>query len=144
MEQKIENGVYYENGEPKHAGVVRVDGEIYYAGHKGNQIIYTDDFYIEMYKKATLEGKTYVTAYNELGFDTAVLGEPRANAVGMRVMNMADEHKLFKIDFSKVESGKTDFGIVPEQEVIYLLCERVEYMRRLLESLNGMKEAQTG
>lgn len=116
----------------------------YYAGHKGNQIIYTDDFYIEMYKKATLEGKTYVMAYNELGFDTAVLGEPRANAVGMRVMNMADEHKLFKIDFSKVESGKTDFGIVPEQEVIYLLCERVDYMRRLLESLNGMKEAQTG
>ena len=116
----------------------------YYAGHKGNQLIYTDDFYIEMYKKATLEDKTYVTAYNELGFDTAVLGEPRANAVGMRVMKMADEHKLFKIDFSKVESGMTDFGIVPEQEVIYLLCERVEYMRRLLESLNGMKEEQTG
>lgn len=116
----------------------------YYAGHKGNQIIYTDDFYIEMYKKATLEGKTYVTAYNELGFDTAVLGEPRANAVGMRVMKMADEHKLFKIDFSKVESGMTDFGIVPEQEVIYLLSERVEYMRLLLESLNGMKEEQPG
>ena len=116
----------------------------YYAGHKGNQIIYTDDFYIEMYKKATLEGKTYVTAYNELGFDTAVLGEPRANAVGMRVMNMADEHKLFKIDFSKVESGMTDCGIVPEQEVMYLLGERVEYMRRLLESLNGMKEEQPG
>ena len=35
MEQKIENGIYYENGEPKHAGVVRVNGEIYYAGHKG-------------------------------------------------------------------------------------------------------------
>lgn len=114
----------------------------YYAGHRGDQILYTNDFYIEMYKKATLEGKTYVMAYNELGFDTAVLGEPRANAVGMRVMNMADEHKLFKIDFSKVESGMTDFGIVPEQEVIYLFSERVDYMRRLLESLNGMKEEQ--
>ena len=116
----------------------------YYAGRRGNQINFTDDFYIEMYKKITLEGKTYAEAYNELGFDTAVLGEPRANAVGVRVMRMADEHKLFKIDFSKVESGMTDFGIVPEQEVIYLLCERVEYMRRLLESLNGMKEEQTG
>ena len=59
-----------------------------------------------MYKKAALEGKTYVTAYN---------------------------------DFSKVESGMTDFGIVPEQEVIYLLCERVEYMRRLEGGADRLK-----
>ena len=134
-----------ENTYPLTDEIIRtLEQNPYYAGHRKNQVNFTDDFYIEMYKKATLEGKTYVTAYNELGFDTAVLGEPRANAVGMRVMNMADEHKLFKIDFSKVESGMTDFGIVPEQEVIYLLCERVDYMRRLLESLNGMKEEQTG
>jgi len=110
----------------------------YFAGHKGNQIVFTDDFYTEMYKKVVLEDKTYVEAYNELGFDTAVLGEPRANAVGMRVMKMADEHRLFKIDFSKVENGMTDFGIVPEQEVVYLLCERVEFMRKLLTSLKEM------
>lgn len=115
----------------------------FYAGHKGDQIIFTDDFYIEIYKKITLEGMTYAEAYNELGFDTAVLGAPRANAVGVRVMKMADEHKLFKIDFSKVESGMTDFGIVPEQEVVYLLCERVEFMRRLLESIREVKWEET-
>lgn len=115
----------------------------YYAGRRGNQINFTDDFYIEMYKKITLEGKTYAEAYNELGFDTAVLGEPRANAVGVRVMKMADEHKLFKIDYSKVERGMTDFGIVPEQEVVYLLCERVEFMRRMLESIREVKREET-
>ena len=121
-----------------------LDENSYYAGHKGSQLIYTDDFYIEMYKKITLEGKTYVEAYNDLGFDTAVLGEPRANAVGMRVMKMAEEHKLFKIDYSKVESTTTDFGIVPEQEVIYLLGQRVEYMRQLLEAISGVRGEQTG
>ena len=35
MAPEIRDGIYYEHGEPKHAGVVRVDGIIYYAGHGG-------------------------------------------------------------------------------------------------------------
>ncbi|HUM85445.1 MAG TPA: hypothetical protein PLN48_17065 [Lachnospiraceae bacterium] len=132
-----------ENTYPLTDEIIRtLEQNSYYAGHKGNQLIFTDDFYIEMYKKVTLDNKTYAEAYNELGFDTAVLGVPRANAVGMRVMKMADEHKLFKIDYSKVEKGMTDFGIVPEQEVVYLLCERVEFMRRLLESIREVKREE--
>lgn len=128
-----------ENTYPLTEELIRtLEQNPYYAGHKGNQLIFTDDFYIEMYKKVTLDNKTYAEAYRELGFDTAVLGVPRANAVGMRVMKMADEHKLFKIDYSKVERGMTDFGIVPEQEAVYLLCERVEFMRHLLESIREM------
>lgn len=32
---EIKDGIYYENGEPKHAGVVKIDGDLYYAGHNG-------------------------------------------------------------------------------------------------------------
>ena len=114
----------------------------YYAGHRKDQINFTDDFYIDIYKKVTLEGKTYAEAYNELGFDTAVLGEQRANSVGVRVKKMANEHKLFKIDYLKVEKGMTDFGIVPEQEVVYQLSKRVVFMRQLLESIRGVKQEE--
>ena len=132
-----------ENTYPLTEEIIRtLEQNPYYAGHRKNQVNFTDDFYIEMYKKIALEGKTYADAYNELGFDTAVLGGSRANAVGVRVKKMAAEHKLFKIDYSKVERGMTDFGIVPEQEVVYLLCERVEFMRQLLESIREMKREE--
>lgn len=35
MKNGIIDGVYYENGRPKHAGVIKIDGEIYYAGTDG-------------------------------------------------------------------------------------------------------------
>lgn len=57
----------------------------YFAGIKGCQIIYSNDFYVAMYKKIET-GMTYVEAYNALGFDTALLGVNRANNVSKRVM----------------------------------------------------------
>ena len=35
MKNGIIDGVYYENGRPKHAGIIKIDGEIYYAGTDG-------------------------------------------------------------------------------------------------------------
>ena len=35
MRNGIIDGVYYENDRPKHAGVIKIDGEIYYAGTDG-------------------------------------------------------------------------------------------------------------
>ena len=144
VRRRKEAGTMSENRYPLTEDFLqKLEQNPYYAGRRGNQINFTDDFYIEMYKKIALEGKTYAEAYNELVFDTAVLGGSRANAVGVRVKKMAAEHKLFKIDYSKVERGMTDFGIVPEQEVVYLLCERVEFMRRLLESIREVKREET-
>lgn len=36
-----ENGeiIYYENGVPTHAGIVKIDGDLYYAGHKGRIVV---------------------------------------------------------------------------------------------------------
>ena len=35
MEARIKDGIYYEDGVPKHRGIVKIDGDIYYAGHDG-------------------------------------------------------------------------------------------------------------
>ena len=35
MKNGIIDGVYYENDNPKHAGVIKIDGELYYAGSDG-------------------------------------------------------------------------------------------------------------
>ena len=35
MASEIIDGIYYENGEPKHAGIVKLDGILYYAGSGG-------------------------------------------------------------------------------------------------------------
>ena len=55
-------------------------GNPYFVGLKGQQIIYSDDFYSSMYERIH-SGMTYVAAYNDLGFDTALLGVNRANNV---------------------------------------------------------------
>lgn len=35
MKNGIIDGIYYENDNPKHAGVIKIDGELYYAGSDG-------------------------------------------------------------------------------------------------------------
>ena len=97
----------------------------YYAGCKKDQIIFTRAFHVEMYKKVILEGRTYVEAYNELGFPTALLGEARATAVGMRIMKMAKEHKLFRLGDP----------FIPDEEAVYLYNERTEFLEKLREML---------
>lgn len=38
MKKEIIDGIYYENGEPKHEGIVEIDGNFYYAGEKGELV----------------------------------------------------------------------------------------------------------
>ena len=72
---------------------------------RGDDIIYTKDFYVAMYKKISEEHMTYVAAYNSLGFSTAVLGENRANSAGKRAVQMAREDRLFTVDPSSYDGS---------------------------------------
>ncbi len=53
-------------------------------------------------------------------------------------MKLAEEHKLFRIDFSKVNESTEDFGVIPDEEAAYLLCEREEFLRQLLVSVKDV------
>lgn len=102
----------------------------------GNNIIYTKDFYIAMYKKISEEHMTYVEAYNSLGFDTLILGTDRANAAGKRAMRMAEERRLFVVDPSSYEGSvpREAMGTMsPEEELAYLKA-RNAYLEELVEA----------
>lgn len=102
----------------------------------GHTIVYSKDFYIAMYKKIHDEGMTYVQAYNALGFNTKILGENRANAVGKRVMEMAKKDKLFTVDPSNYDGSvpRSEMGnLAPEEELAYLKARNI-YLEELVEA----------
>lgn len=103
----------------------------------GHKIVYTKDFYVALYKKIHDEGMTYVAAYNALGFDTRILGENRALAVGKRVMQMAEENKLFTADPASYD------GTVPREEMGELApAEELAYLKARNAYLEEIVEAQ--
>ncbi len=110
-------------------------GNRYFTGMKGQQIIYSDDFYPAMYEKIRA-GMTYVEAYNASGFDTALLGVNRANNVGKRVMAAAKAGKL--ADPAKFDGSKPmDWEKVLQKSVYEQnawLTARILYLEEVLEA----------
>jgi hypothetical protein len=103
-------------------------------GFKEDRLYYSKDFDVAMYKKINDEGKTYVEAYNALGFDTKILGENRANAAGKRVMEKARSHKLFAIDETSYDGSvplEAMGKLTPEEERAYLKA-RNHYLEEML------------
>lgn len=101
---------------------------------RGDDIIYTKDFYVAMYKKISEEHMTYVAAYNSLGFSTAVLGENRANSAGKRAVQMAREDRLFTVDPSSYDGSvprETMGAMSPAEELAYLKA-RNSYLEELV------------
>ncbi len=104
------------------------------AGFKEDRLYYTKDFDVALYKKIHDEGMTYVEAYNALGFDTKILGEDRANAVGKRVVQKARDHKLFTTDESSYDGSvsREEIGdLSPDEERAYLKA-RIHYLEEML------------
>ena len=101
---------------------------------RGDDIIYTKDFYVAMYKKISEEHMTYVAAYNSLGFSTAVLGENRANSAGKRAVQMAREDRLFTVDPSSYDGSvpREAMGAMsPAEELAYLKARNL-YLEELV------------
>lgn len=108
---------------------------------RGNDIIYTKDFYVAMYKKISEEHMTYVTAYNSLGFSTAVLGEDRANAAGKRAVQMAREERLFAVDPSSYDGAvpREAMGTMSPQEEMAYLKARNAYLEELVAAQKKLR-----
>ena len=101
---------------------------------RGDDIIYTKDFYVAMYKKISEEHMTYVAAYNSLGFSTAVLGENRANSAGKRAVQMAREDRLFTVDPSSYDGSvlREAMGAMSPVEELTYLKARNSYLEELV------------
>lgn len=101
---------------------------------RNNKIYYTKDFYIAMHKEIEA-GKTYVEAYESLGFNIKETGIERANAAGKRAEKMAKEGKLNTAEVSSYD------GSVPlekmkhlnDQEKLAYLQARVIYLEAAAE-----------
>lgn len=103
-------------------------------GYSHGKFQYSKDFDVAMYKQIQ-EGKSYVEAYNALGFDTDILGTDRANSAGKRVMEKAREHKLFTIDETSYDGSvpREDMGNLTAEEEHAYLKARTHYLEELIK-----------
>ncbi len=108
---------------------------------RGDDMIYTKDFYVALYKKIREEHMTYVDAYNSLGFSTAVLGENRANAAGKRAVQMAREERLFAVDPSSYDGSvpREAMGSMSPQEEMAYLKARNAYLEELVAAQKKLR-----
>lgn len=108
---------------------------------RGDDIIYTKDFYVAMYKKISEEHMTYVAAYNSLGFSTAVLGENRANSAGKRAVQMAREDRLFTVDPSSYDGSvpREAMGAMSPAEELAYLKARNSYLEELVAAQKKLR-----
>lgn len=108
---------------------------------RGDDIIYTKDFYVAMYKKISEEHMTYVAAYNSLGFSTAVLGENRANSAGKRAVQMAREDRLSAVDPSSYDGSvpREAMGAMSPAEELAYLKARNSYLEELVTAQKKLR-----
>lgn len=110
---------------------------------RGNDIIYTKDFYVAMYKKISEEHMTYMAAYNSLGFSTAILGADRANSAGKRAVQMAREQRLFTVSPSSYDGSvprEAMGSLSPSEELAYLKA-RNAYLEELVIAQKKLQSA---
>ena len=105
------------------------------------KIFYTKDFYIAMYKLIHDQKKTYVEAYEALGFDVSRLGRSRAEQAGKNAMERAKNNRLFTVDPSNYDGSipLSDMpDLAPEEERAYMKA-RILYLESLMATQNKIQ-----
>lgn len=104
--------------------------------HTNGKISYNDSFYVAMHNKIK-EGKTYVEAYESLGFPIEWLGKERANACGKRAEQMAKDGTLNTLHPSLFDgsapSDKMGLDQMTQEEQLAYLKARVNYLETVQE-----------
>ena len=86
----------------------------------------TPMFIQDLYKQIE-KGKTYVQAYQALGFNVKALGEERANAAGKRAKQMAEDGSLYRAQIGDYP------GTIPMEKMQYLKKEGMDKYLAYLE-----------
>jgi len=98
-------------------------------------ITYHHEFYVEMYGYIHYGDKTYVEAYETLGFKTSELGENRALSAGKRAVKMAEDGTLYRVSPGKyngtIPFDKMDLQGMDQAEQIGQLTARVIYLEEV-------------
>lgn len=115
------------------------------ASFSGNRITYTKDFNVAMHERLE-SGMTCVEAYSDLGFDVAVLGENRANAVGRRVRKLARSGRLDASDPASYDGSVPPdrMGeLAPGEEIAYLRARNL-YLETVIEAQKKLRSLLAG
>lgn len=110
--------------------------------YNDGRIRYSDRFYDEMYRLVHDEGRTYIEAYNELGYSTDVLGIKRAEQAGFRSIRHAMEKAMHSEDieghdyFPSAGGYSEEFGhgLQTREEALERLCAREEFAMAVMEN----------
>ena len=130
-----EENAGYTVGEPDNDLLFILDNPFVKNVHH-QKIFYSKEFYIAMYKLIHEQKKTYVEAYETLGFDISRLGKGRAEQAGKNAMERAKNNRLFTVDPSNYD-GSIPLDAMPElspeEERAYMKA-RIFYLESLLDT----------
>lgn len=120
---------------PTNEAVIKASDNEFVEDLHGNNIIYTKDFYVVLYKKLEA-GMDPLAAYEAMGFSVAELGKDRAYAAARRARELGQ-----KGDYT-IDPGNYD-GSVPREKMGELSRdEELAYMKARTLYLESMLELQ--
>ncbi len=108
----------------------------------GSTIRYNLGFYIHMFSLMD-SGKTAVEAYEELGFDTSILGKERANSAGRHAKEKAESDVGFSVNPASfngsIPSSEIDLEKLSTPQLIAYMTARIHYLEAMVTMLKKRK-----